>query len=203
MPDIQDEEIIARPGQPLKEHLANVAALAETFAHTLGLQRAGKLIGFSHDEGKVSLDFQQYIRSATGILDPEDEEYVDAKGLKGKIDHSSAGAQRLWRAATRDRPPAQNVLFAQMLALCIRSHHSGLLDCLGPKGEDVFDKCMGKHADRTHLPEVLETFGDGFGAPGEQLLPEVMKEMRERLAATLRPETSAYCAACSSTLKGK
>jgi len=31
-----------------------------------------------------------------------------------------------------------------MLALCICSHHCGLIDCLGPEGEDVFDKRMGK-----------------------------------------------------------
>lgn len=187
---------LARPRQTLSAHLFGVARRAEDFAQAFGMPLAGRLVGFSHDEGKVPPIFQQYIRSATGIFDPEDEEYVDARGLKGKIDHSSAGAQRLWRAITRNRPPAQNILFAQMLALCVCSHHSGLIDCLGPEGEDVFDKRMNKDAERTHFMEVLEAFGDGFGAPGEQLLPDVMKEMRERMATTLRPETSTYCKAC-------
>lgn len=188
---------LARPGQTLLVHLFGVAQRAEDFAQAFGMPLAGRLVGFSHDEGKVAPGFQQYIRSATGILDPEDEEYVDAKGLKGKIDHSSAGAQRLWQAVTRGKSPPSNILFTQMLALCICSHHSGLVDCLGPEGEDAFNKRMNKDAERTHLAEVLQAFGDGFGAPGEQLLPEVMKEMRERLAATLRPEASTYCEACS------
>lgn len=187
---------LARPEQTLQAHLFGVGQRAEAYGQAFGMPLAGRLVGFSHDEGKVSPIFQHYIRSATGILDPEDAEYVDAKGLKGKVDHSSAGAQRLWQAATQGKTSPAHSLFAQMLALCIGSHHSGLIDCLGPDGEDNFAKRMDKPAERTHLPEVLKAFGDGFGAPGEQLLPDVMKEMRERLATALRPEASAYCEGC-------
>ncbi|WP_051202498.1 CRISPR-associated endonuclease Cas3'' [Desulfovibrio aminophilus] len=188
---------IARPGQYLSAHLVNVAQLAGVFARAIGFPLAGQLVGGGHDEGKVSQTFQHYIRSAAGITDPEDEEYVDAKGFRGKIDHSSAGAQRLWQAIMQERAPAQNVLFAQMLALCICSHHSGLIDCLGPWGEDLFKRRMEKPSEQTHIEEALEAFGDGFGASGEQLLPATMKEMRDRLAAMLRPEPSAYCDKCS------
>jgi len=181
----------------LQVHLSGVASLAEGFARVFGLPLAGRLIGFGHDEGKLSASFQQYLRSATGIFAPEDEEFIDADGLRGRIDHSSAGAQRLWRAITQGRAPAQNILFAQMLTLCICSHHSGLVDCLGPEGEDAFDKRINKDIKQTHLQEVVGLFGDGFGAPGEQLLPEVMLEMRARFAARLRPERSSYCEGCS------
>lgn len=191
-----DKQLIARKGQTLQAHLSGVAERAERFTQAFGLPLAGRLIGFSHDEGKATLIFQQYIRSATGILDFEDEEYIDAKGFKGKIDHSSAGAQRLWQAATYGKVPAGNILLAQILALCICSHHSGLIDCLGPDGEDVFDKRMDKGDEKTHLREVQEAFGEGFGAPGEQVLPEVLAEMRARLAAMLRPEPSIYCQSC-------
>jgi len=192
-----DEQTVARPGQALEEHLSGVAERSELFAQAFGLPLPARLVGFSHDEGKVSSIFQQYIRSATGILDPEDEEFVDAKGLKGKIDHSSAGAQRLWQAAAQGKAPPANRLFAQMLALCICSHHSGLIDCLGPDGEGVFDKRMDRGDEKTHLREVREAFGEGFGAPGEQVLPAVMAEMRSRLAATLKAEPSSYCEGCS------
>lgn len=191
-----DGEVLARPGQLLRDHLADVAAMAEDFACAIGLPTAGKLLGAAHDEGKASAIFQQYIRSATGILDPEDEEYVDAAGLKGKIDHSSAGAQKLWRAIAQTGSPAQDVLFAQMLALCICSHHSGLIDCLEPGGESVFDRRIDKGTELTHLPEALAAFGDGFGAPGDSLLPRTIQEMRSRLFAMLRPEKSKICVGC-------
>lgn len=48
--------------------------------------------------GKYSADFQNYIKSGTGLFDVDDTDYVDAKTQKGKIDHSTAGAQWLWQA---------------------------------------------------------------------------------------------------------
>ena len=135
MSDDTNEDLIARPGQSLHDHLENVASLATIFADGIGLPVAGRLIGSIHDAGKASSVFQKYIRSTAGICDPEDEEYVDASGLRGKIDHSTAGAQQLWRTFHQSQPKMQDMLFAQMLALCICSHHSGLIDCLGPDGQ--------------------------------------------------------------------
>jgi CRISPR-associated endonuclease/helicase Cas3 len=138
--------------QPLKEHLTGVGALARTFASKLGLGSAGELLGLLHDLGKYSREFQGYIRSAVGILDTDNDEYVDAGLLKGKVDHSSAGAQYLWNALSGHSPKGR--LVGQVLALCVASHHSGLIDCIGASGEDVFAKRMKKAKDRTHLDEV-------------------------------------------------
>jgi CRISPR-associated endonuclease/helicase Cas3 len=43
-----------------------------------------------HDLGKATFEFYQYIGSATGLIDPDEDDYIDASGKKGKIDHSSA-----------------------------------------------------------------------------------------------------------------
>jgi len=190
------DELIARSRQSLHEHLVGVATLAEGFAQVFELPNAGRLIGSAHDEGKASSVFQCYIRSATGLFNPEDEEYVDAAGLKGKIDHSTAGAQKLWQGFKRTATQAQDVLFAQMLALCICSHHSGLIDCLNPDGERIFNKRMDKPADKTHLEELYSVFGEGYGSPEQQILPDVLREMRERFAPILTPKPSERCAAC-------
>jgi CRISPR-associated endonuclease/helicase Cas3 len=74
MRDDTEEGLIARPGQSLHNHLANVASLTAIFADGLGLPTVGRLIGSVHDAGKASSAFQRYIRSATGIYDSEDEE---------------------------------------------------------------------------------------------------------------------------------
>ena len=144
--------------QSLESHLHNVSQLAEEFAAKFGLSTHGALIGLLHDLGKYSAAFQAYIQSATDLLNQdEDEEFVDAAGLKGKIDHSTSGAQFIWRELAQQGDLAR--ISGQILALCIASHHSGLIDCLsqsaGKPTEDAFTKRMGKSADKTYLSEVL------------------------------------------------
>lgn len=74
-----------------------MAAQTSTFAEKIGLARQGELVGLLHDIGKYSDEFQTYLTSAVGLLNQDgDEEFVDAKGLKGKVDHSTAGAQVAW-----------------------------------------------------------------------------------------------------------
>jgi len=117
--------------QGVSHHLEDVSVLAGIYASKIGLGPAGELIGLLHDLGKYSQAFQNYLKSAEGVIDPDADEYVDAGALRGSIDHSTAGAQYV-----RLGPYA-----GQVLALCIASHHSGLIDCLSGNavslGEDI------------------------------------------------------------------
>lgn len=144
--------------QPLMDHLTGVSLLAGCHANKIGLPDEGELIGLLHDLGKFSTEFQNYLKSAVGLLNPdEDEEFIDPKGLKGRVDHSTAGAQFVWRELSEQGQLGQIV--GQILALCIASHHSGLIDCLTSEPnrpvEDAFTKRMNKLEERTHLGEVL------------------------------------------------
>ncbi len=144
--------------QSLAEHLQGVSILGKDLGAKIGLGLAGEVIGLLHDLGKYSQKFQNYLKSATGRLNPdEDEGYVDAKGLKGKIDHSTAGAQLIWQTLSEQDQLGQVV--GQILALCIASHHSGLIDCLtsSPTEPTVngFMRRMGKSDEKTHLAETL------------------------------------------------
>jgi len=145
--------------QTLKRHLEGVSVLAQGFASKKGLGLAGELVGLLHDLGKYSREFQGYLKSATGLLNPdEDDAFVDAKGLKGKVDHSSAGAQLVWAELSKQGQLGQVV--GQILALCIASHHSGLIDCLTSSSSEPvtngFLRRMGKSGEKTHLEEVLQ-----------------------------------------------
>lgn len=139
--------------QSVKEHLLKSSEICGVLAGKLGMSEAGHLLGLLHDFGKYSVRFQGYIRSATGLLKPNDDQYVNAKALKGKIDHATAGAQWVWRHFSQYGP--QGKLVGQILALCLVSHHGGLIDCLTVNGENGFHRRINKDDSKTGLAECL------------------------------------------------
>lgn len=140
----------------LEEHLIGVADLAGKFASKLGCGLAGELLGLVHDYGKYSSRFQSYLGSATGLIEPDADDYVDGRSHKGRIDHSTAGAQLIWQEFSKRDQTSRYV--AQILALCIASHHSGLIDCLSSSNAgptiDNFARRMKKAHTKTHFEEV-------------------------------------------------
>lgn len=168
--------------QYLADHLLNVSKFSLGFSKKIRLEVAGELIGLLHDLGKYSEDFRCYIHSALGLLNPDEDDYVDSGALKGKVDHSSAGAQFVWQVLASKGPVES--LIGQLLALCIASHHSGLIDCLDPEGNDVFGKRMKKPEEKTHLEEVQSCTDAEILARARVLLdsPELITETRNLLA---------------------
>lgn len=99
--------LIGRPlelWERLSDHQLAVAELARRFAESFGWGKVAETAGFLHDIGKLSPEFQAYIRqqAATGG------------------DHSSAGARI---ALDAYRSP-----LGQLLAAVIAAHHAGLAD---------------------------------------------------------------------------
>ena len=177
--------------QTLEQHLHGVASMSCLYAKKLNLEDQGELIGLLHDLGKYSQAFQSYIKSAAGLLNQdEDEEFVDAAGLKGKIDHSTAGAQLIWQELSKQGQLGQIV--GQILSLCIASHHSGLIDCLSSDtnslGEDIFGRRMIKVNDRTHLQEALTKADDSILSRAKTLTskPVMLHAMQAALAKIVR-----------------
>lgn len=177
--------------QSLETHLFGVGRLARSHAEKIGLRDQGELLGLLHDLGKYSAAFQAYIKSAVGLLNQdEDEEFVDAGGLKGKIDHSTAGAQLVWQELSKQGQIGQIV--GQILSLCIASHHSGLIDCLssdtGSLGEDVYGRRMNKADDRSHLNEALGKADKAILARARQLTSqqELLKDMQAAISKIVR-----------------
>src|SRR5713226_5936561 len=143
--------------QSLEDHLLGVANIAKSLAAKIGLKEQGELVGLLHDLGKYSNEFQAYLQSAVGLINPDEDDFVDARGLKGKVDHSTAGAQLVWEELSKQGEMGRIV--GQILSLCIASHHSGLINCLSSDanglGQDIFTKRMRKMDNRTHLQEAM------------------------------------------------
>lgn len=154
--------------QSLLSHLVQVSDITSKFSSKVSLGNAGAIMGLLHDLGKYRSKFQEYLKSATGLKNPDEDGYVDAKELKGKIDHSSAGALHVWQFF-HDKYSVFGPLYGQILALCIASHHSGLIDCLDPCGQNTFKKRIGKAEDRGYLDGLMDSVEDELRRKAEAL----------------------------------
>ncbi len=158
-----------RQWHSLAQHLRGTGILARRFAWKIGLPNLGELMGLLHDLGKYSQAFQKYLVSAIGSIDPDLDVDSQDGPRRGSIDHSTAGAQWIWRTLRASGDPVL-AFGAQCVALCVASHHSGLIDCLTPDGMDRFSLRLGKADADTHGVEAWGAADDKVRARIERLV---------------------------------
>jgi CRISPR-associated endonuclease/helicase Cas3 len=107
----------------------------------MGASETAGLAALWHDLGKYAPEFQAMITAS----DPEAHLESVPKGLRQRVNHSSAGA--LW-AMRRFRGGG----FGRLLAYTIAGHHSGLPDWVGEEGKTGLKDRL---ADRSHLDRTL------------------------------------------------
>lgn len=165
MENLEDSQYIAHLNgegqdapQQLIDHLIHVAELAESFATGPEMKQMAYQCGKYHDVGKYSEEFQEYIR-----------------GLKkGRVDHSSAGAQLLFR--NRE----MNSVYE---AMCIAGHHTGLPD-MGSKldtGEE--SSFCGRMKKR--IPDY-GAYMDELGKPEKLGIPMELLRSQNGIVNTMR-----------------
>ncbi len=158
--------------QLLRTHLREASQQAEGFAAKIGLPEIGRILGLLHDFGKASQEYQDYLRTQEGLINPDEDNYSKAK--RGEVDHSTAGAQLVFeKLANRG---VEGKILAQLLALAIASHHSGLIDCLKPDGFNEFKRRIEKSYDDTNFAEA------------RRKLPDIEKELDEILAQPIEKQ---------------
>ncbi len=164
--------------QLLSEHLSGVAGQCSEMAKKLGLEKAGELIGLLHDLGKATKTFQNYMLSFVSDGEARDD-------LRGKIDHSTAGAQCLLaNIHNAQKGDSLEGIVARFLAVCIASHHSGLIDCLEPDGNDKLTQRLEKPDRSTRLVEAWTKLDPSVKSRAEALMrdPGLVAEVRHAIA---------------------
>lgn len=160
--------------QSLEEHLFNCAEIAERNASKIGLCDVGRFLGMMHDIGKATSRFNDYISHTSGAK-------------RGEIDHSTAGAQYIFRQneCSSDSDTSICKIANQIMELVIASHHSGLIDCVTCTGENRFKKRMLKPDDETGLNESLKRIGDEIRKETESLSQSATKSLIDFIKSTI------------------
>jgi CRISPR-associated endonuclease/helicase Cas3 len=161
--------------QLLSDHLLGVSAITGRLAAKIRMSRVGALIGLAHDVGKYSAAFQHYLRRVAADASMEMEPDFPRKG---SVDHSTAGAQIISNRLIRTLGDTSS-LAPESIALCVASHHSGLIDCILPNGEDGLLRRLSKDDELTHCIEAWSGIEVAIRGPLESLLnnPAVGMEM--------------------------
>lgn len=113
--------------QLVSQHLLEVMELAEKIGQKYGIKHIAGLATCFHDFGKLSEDFQTYIKQA--FDNPENPP------KRGSVDHSSAGGHFLWNTYGVDK---LSRTLLEIICNGIYTHHAFLLDFITPDGESQF-----------------------------------------------------------------
>lgn len=159
--------------QTLREHSSTVSALCKTYGEPIGCPHLGELCGLIHDAGKAKQEFQEYLLSG------------DTR-LRGKINHTSAGARYIIEKYGKSSDIYQ-ACTAQVVALAVCSHHSGLIDCIDTSGLDRFHARLYPDKDIGY-EESISNFETGYirAESLDALFQKAVEETRQILEPILR-----------------
>lgn len=115
--------------QNLENHCHSVSTLCVRAASNLGLNNMAGLLGLLHDMGKGTATFEMHLHSCVK------GEFVPSHN------HAPTGAIFVFQRWFLNGNNTQR-LTAQILAMCIYGHHTGLMNCLNDKGDSDFLNCM-------------------------------------------------------------
>lgn len=128
----------------LEDHLQDTADKAQRLAEKFGAGDWAYLAGLWHDLGKYSRNFQDMIRSASGM-----DAHIETQ--PGRVDHSTAGAQHAF---------SKNKQSGKLLAYLIAGHHAGLAN---GGGNPLVDRsCLAARLGNSTIPEWKKNAPDSI-----------------------------------------
>ncbi len=167
--------------QTLSSHCRNVALLCSGGAEIAGLSKLAELIGLTHDMGKATDKFRDYLRAA-----------LRNDKANSPHHHAPTGAIYAYRRwFLRENAPACERAAAQIAMLCILGHHTGLTDCLDVKGQSTLLKKMDE-ATSVHADEAIAWFLQNIADEAEldALFESACREISALFSNLDRPSAS-------------
>lgn len=149
-----------RKEQTTAEHCLQTAELAAQYGRVLGLSASARLAGVLHDIGKLTSDFNEYIRENSTFH-------------RGELDHSFAGAKYLLELAECSEDKRIKGA-AKLIGRIILSHH-GLNDWVNEDAKDVFQLRIDK--EKYYAEIVQNLHGTSFLPDINALLNEAADEI--------------------------
>ncbi|NLO48325.1 MAG: CRISPR-associated endonuclease Cas3'' [Clostridiales bacterium] len=134
--------------QPVSMHSRNTAILCQRNASKFGFAKLGYLSGILHDCGKCTAVFAEYLRSVVGGY--------KFTAARGDIHHSPVGAifaYERWYCKNRSYQTA-----AQILAMVIYGHHSGLMNAISIDGSSPLLERLSRDKNELHYDEAVGNF---------------------------------------------
>ncbi len=125
--------------QSVLDHANRVAALAKAYGDEIGLGSCGRLAGLLHDMGKLTDQFQGYIKGVLGLQTND----VESGG-----DHAMYGAAYIYKHYHdnnyQKKDQKKNQLYAkisvEILAMVICYHHGGMEDFVHERDIRLLDR---------------------------------------------------------------
>lgn len=127
--------------QSLHDHSKNVARISSFISH---YPNTAKLIAYLHDLGKLSDDFQNYIKNG---------------GERGSIIHAWQGALLANELFTDNSQPAQAL--KEIIGFCVTAHHNHLYDGVSPDGmSKYYEKISETSEPKYYFDEIKRKISD-------------------------------------------
>lgn len=126
----------------LTDHLQKTAELCRNFAQSFHLEKVAAILGYTHDIGKASKEFQERIKTIAGI-----EAHLEGKTPQ-HVDHSTSGAQHLIKR--------YGLQLGTILAYCIAGHHTGLPNGTGDEDNVLSRRLKRKICDYSQIIDWLD-----------------------------------------------
>ncbi len=149
--------------QSVEEHCRKTAAYSSAALQPVGLEKTGYLLGLTHDCGKMTGLFSDYIQRAA------DGEAV----RRGSVNHTFSAVKLLLRRFHNGSGDPFRRLPAELLAFAVGAHH-GLFDCTGPDRKngfthrldsenELFEEASANFLDRCRPQELDQRFSEACG----------------------------------------
>ncbi len=133
--------------QTLKQHCVQTAQYASASLKNMGLENTAYLSGLTHDIGKATQKFQQYLENS----------FRGEMGRRGSVNHTFAGVIYILEHYHGKQATLMESLTSEIISCGIGGHH-GIFDCVDFDKKNGFLHRLEKDRDELSYEEAVENF---------------------------------------------